>query len=196
MEPSASNEIIPKAAEHAITDFCLEHGPKLQQYARRHLKIGRPYEDSEHIANAVLRSVISHFQKHGVENASPEGATSSEIRDGLWPLAIHIAKMKAKQANRDEGAAKRGGYRKEEFHDDLFADTSGEDVVVLAIIAEEIQLLRTYVADNDDLASILRCTLSGDTPGEVMRRLSLDPNKVYRGLSELRHVLLHHRDQI
>ena len=176
-------------------------GPALRHAARRYLSSGRPFVDSEDIANAAFMSFVNQLRDHSFTDEHPpakgeecdsafDTTIGEEGKDGIWPIALAIARNKALEANRRERAQKRGGDRQRvQLEAASQLDEKALEPHLDAFVNEQLNLLGDYVLDKPVLNDILHLRLQGVTSEVIAEKLKMSTSSVSRRLSELRRVL-------
>lgn len=175
----SSQEVTPSRMEESqINDLWLRYGPKLRSTASRFLGAGRRIEDSEGIANAAFHSLINRVNR--------DGEQAKEVDPyALWPLAIGIARNKARMANRGERNAPEPIG---EFADEI-AGGNGDDPRLFAELEELLQQLKKYTENNSELQKIVESKLQGKSSKEIARELGTSESSVSRRLGQLKRYL-------
>ena len=173
-----------KLGDSEIADLWNQLGPRLRAVATKFLGTGRAIEDSEHIANAAFHSLIKRVNANGEAGV----ILDEEQRDGLWPIAIAIARNKALQANRGESAAMRGGKMARNYADD-FSDQVGDSPELFAELEELLDRLREYTEGDNITRQIVQQRLQGITSKQIAVNLKISESRVCRRLKELRRFL-------
>jgi len=170
--------------EPEITELWNQFGPRLRAVATKFLGTGRSIEDSEHIANAAFHSLIKRVNA----DSAFDNVLAEEQRDGLWPIAIGIARNKSRQANRDARASKRGGSMERSYPDE-FPDKLGDDPRLFAELDELLDRLREYTEGDAVTRGIVQQRLQGITSKQIAANLKVSESRVCRRLAELRRFL-------
>ena len=162
-----------------VNKLWANYGERLRTIASRFLGAGRRIEDSHGIANAAFLSLV---KKIGSDDFN-EGEA-----DRFWPLAIGIARNKAREANRRALALQRGGGAVTSPIEGV-TDARAEDPSVLAQLEELIERLDKYTEERPKLRTTIEKLMEGKTQKEAAIELGMTPVKVHRILAELKAFL-------
>ena len=190
---------IRRGNEDAIADLWRRYGDRLRGIARQHLGPARPVLDSEDIANAAFNSLIRSLRDPNLHdprdtsstvNSSTASLSPDEWKNGIWPIALGIARNKAMEANRRELAAKRGGgYQHASTDRNMVEDSTTSQPHVMALVQEQIEVLHRYVQEKPRLQEILQLRLEGIASNQIAATLGISEASVCRRLAEIRRVL-------
>ena len=156
------------------------YGERLRGIASKFLGNGRKIEDSQGIANAAFLSLIKQVGADDLED--------DRDYEGLWPLAIGIARNKARMAIRSENAQIRGG-RIEFTPIDGVQDQAADDPSFFSELEDLIERLDKYTTDTPIVRQIVERRLQGQTSKEIAKELKTSPSSVSRRLAQLRKFL-------
>lgn len=169
-----------KLSETEVGNLWKRYGDRLHNLASRFLGSSRRIEDSQGIANAAFLSLIKQIGSEEME--------SEEGIDGLWPLAMGIARNKAKMAIRKEAAQKRGGGIDFSPTEGV-ADNTSDDPSFFVELEELVERLDKYTNDTPVVRQIVERRMQGQTSKDIALELGLSQSKVSRRLAELRQFL-------
>ena len=166
----------PGLEESQINNLWLQYGSRLRAVASRFLGAGRQIEDSEGIANAAFHSLINRVNR---ENEKDQVVDPYD----LWPLALGIARNKARMANRRKTCSPMGEFAEE------IVDKIGDDPSLFAELEELLQQLKEYTTKNPEFRTIVELKLQGKTSKEIAARLNTSEPTVSRRLAQLKRYL-------
>ena len=156
------------------------YGKRLRAIASRFLGSGRRIEDSEGIANAAFLSLVKQI--------GADDAEDHRDFEGLWPLAIGIARNKSREANRTGVTQKRGGLVKSTGTDGV-ADLTAKEPALFAELEELMERLNKYTSETPLVRQIVERRLEGLSSKDIAGILRVSAATVSRRLAELRRFL-------
>ncbi len=167
---------------------------KLTRFAASQLAgAKRAVRDEEDVALSALKSFCL---------AAREGRFEQLVsRENLWPLLVSITAHKSVDAIRHENRKKRGGTGKADSptpqalvqateNADVFLDSSPTPEFA-AELSEQFQILLTRLDATGDaqLRQVAVARMSGETIGELAKRLDCSRRTIERKMSIVRHLL-------